>query len=183
MAANKVITGVCRVSYAHLVEPYAMEGQEPKYSAVLIFPKTDVETRNAIEKAIDKAIEEGVAKFGGKRIAKTSVHIIKDGDEKDDPIYAGCYYINVKSKDRPQIVDRNLQDIIDPEEIYSGMYARFSLSFYPYSFNNMRGISVAMGNVQKVKDGERFSGKTKASADFNDGFASNVDDSELPFGN
>ena len=130
-----------------------------------------------------KAIEEGVAKFGGKRIAKTSVHIIKDGDEKDDPIYAGCYYINVKSKDRPQIVDRNLQDIIDPEEIFSGMYARFSLSFYPYSFNNMRGISVAMGNVQKVKDGERFSGKTKASADFNDGFASNVDDSELPFGN
>ena len=28
MAANKVITGVCRVSYAHLIEPYGMEGQE-----------------------------------------------------------------------------------------------------------------------------------------------------------
>ena len=183
MAANKVITGVCRVSYAHLVEPYGMEGQEPKYSAVLIFPKSDLETRTAIEKAIDKAIEDGVAKFGGKKIAKTSVHIIKDGDEKDDPIYAGSYYINVKSKDRPQIVDRNLQDIIDPEEIYSGMYARFSLTFYPYSFNNMRGISVAMGNIQKVADGERFSGKTKASTDFNDSFASNFNDTDFPFGN
>ena len=182
MAANKVITGVCRVSYAHLVEPYAMEGQEPKYSAVLIFPKSDVETYNAIDKAIDVAIEEGMTKFGGKKIAKTSVHIIKDGDEKDDPIYVGSYYLNVKSKDKPQIVDRNLQDIIDPEEIYSGMYARFSLTFYPYSFNNMRGISVGMGNVQKVADGERFSGKAKASADFNDGFASNFnDDSTIPF--
>ena len=180
--ANKVITGVCRVSYAHLTEPYAMEGQEPKYSAVLIFPKSDMETYNAINKAIDKAIEDGLSKFGGKKIAKTSVHIIKDGDEKDDPIYSGSYYINVKSKDRPQIVDRNLQDIIDPEEIYSGMYARFSLSFYPYSYNNMRGISCSMGNVQKVADGERFSGKSKASADFGDGFASNLgDDPSLPF--
>ena len=107
MAANKVITGVCKVSYAHLVEPYAMEGQEPKSSAVLILPKTDVETRNAIEKAIDKAIEEGAAKFGGKRIAKTSVHIIKDGDGKDDQIYVGCYYINVKPYEMKTIYDRN----------------------------------------------------------------------------
>ena len=105
------------------------------------------------------------------------------GNESDDGFCGNINVINVKSKDRPQIVDRNLQDIIDPEEIYSGMYARFSLTFYPYSFNNMRGISVAMGNIQKVADGERFSGKTKASTDFNDGFASNFNDTDFPFGN
>lgn len=180
--ANKVITGVCRASYVHLVEPYAMEGQEPKYSVSIIIPKTDVETLNAIDKAIDKAIDEGVQKFGGKKIAKSTIKILRDGDEKDDPAYANSYYINAKSKDRPQIVDINLQDIIDPDEIYSGMYARFSLTFYPYTFNNMRGISCGLGNVQKIKDGDRFGGKAKASADFGDGFGSLLsDDSDLPY--
>ncbi len=175
--ANKVITGVARASYVHLVEPHAMaEGQEAKYSVSIIIPKDDIATIDAINKAIDKAIEEGNAKFGGKKIARSTVKVLRDGDEKDDPAYANCYYINAKSKDKPQIVDLNLREITDPDEIYSGMYARFSLSFYAYSFNNMRGISCSLGNVQKVRDGERFGGKAKATTDFNDGYGASAND-------
>ena len=49
MAANakvngtKVITGKVRLSYANLLEPKGFEGQEPKYSVVLLIPKDDAE--------------------------------------------------------------------------------------------------------------------------------------------
>ena len=80
MAANKVITGVCRVSYAHLVEPYGMEGQEPKYSAVLIFPKSDLETRTAIEKAMQNSVARKLLKHlftSSKMVMKKMIQFMR----------------------------------------------------------------------------------------------------------
>ncbi|MDF0152937.1 DUF2815 family protein, partial [Staphylococcus pseudintermedius] len=65
---TKVITGKVRASYAHIFEPHSMqEGQDAKYSVSLIIPKSDTNTIEAIEKAIEEAKEAGKAtKFGGK---------------------------------------------------------------------------------------------------------------------
>ena len=41
---TKVVTGKVRLSYAHLHEPYAIEGNDPRYSVSLIIPKSDKET-------------------------------------------------------------------------------------------------------------------------------------------
>ena len=38
---TKVITGKVRLSYAHLFEPYGMDGQEPKFSTAIVIPKSD----------------------------------------------------------------------------------------------------------------------------------------------
>ena len=46
------------------------------------------------------------------------------------------------------------------------MYARVSLSFYAFNVNGNRGVACGLGNVQKIKDGERFGGKSSASDDF-----------------
>ena len=60
---TKVITGLVRLSYANVWEPKSINGGDPKYSCSIIIPKTDAETVNAINDAIDCAIKEGVGKF------------------------------------------------------------------------------------------------------------------------
>ena len=71
MSANhknptKVVTGVVRLSYANVWEPASINGSNPKYSVSLIIPKTDAKTIDAINAAVDAAIKDGAAKFGGK---------------------------------------------------------------------------------------------------------------------
>ncbi|MDP4179069.1 MAG: DUF2815 family protein, partial [Bacillota bacterium] len=56
---TKVTTGKVRLSYAHLFEPYAIDGNEPKYSVSVIIPKTDTETLKAVKEAVSEAKELG----------------------------------------------------------------------------------------------------------------------------
>lgn len=72
---------------------------------------------------------------------------LRDGDtERDDEAYRDSYFLNANSISKPQIVDRHLQPILDPDEIYSGMYARVSLSFYAFNVNGNRGVACGLGN-------------------------------------
>ena len=65
---TKVITGInTRLSYFHGWEPVSINGGAEKYSVSVLIPKSDTETVNAVNAAIDAAIEEGIAKFGGKK--------------------------------------------------------------------------------------------------------------------
>lgn len=64
---TKVITGAnTRLSYFHGWEPASINGGAEKYSVSVLIPKDDKETIEAINAAIDAAIEEGISKFGGK---------------------------------------------------------------------------------------------------------------------
>ena len=92
---------------------------------------------------------------------------LRDGDvERDDEAYKGHYFINANSKTAPQIVDRAVKPILDRNEVYSGCYARVSLSFYAFNSNGNKGIACGLGNIQKVRDGEPLGGRTSAADDF-----------------
>ena len=96
---TKVITGTnTRLSYFHGWEPVSINGGAEKYSTAVLIPKTDKKTIDAIEKAIDAAIEEGIAKFGGKKPNKAAIKLpLRDGDiERDDEAYKGHYFINAQ---------------------------------------------------------------------------------------
>ena len=68
ISKTKVITGVnTRLSYFHGWEPTSINNGPERYSVSVLIPKSDTETVKAINEAIDVAIEEGVAKFGGKK--------------------------------------------------------------------------------------------------------------------
>lgn len=92
MNSTKVVTGVVRLSYANVWEPASINGSNPKYSVSLIIPKSDKQTLDAINAAVDAAIKEGVAKFGGKIPNKAALKLpLRDGDtERDDEAYE-CY--------------------------------------------------------------------------------------------
>lgn len=166
---TKVVTGInTRLSYANIWEPKSINGGKEKYSVSLIIPKSDTKTLTAIEKAIDAAIEEGIGKFGGKKPNKAVLKLpLRDGDlEKDNVNYKDAYFINANSITAPQIVDKQVQPILDQTEVYSGCYARVSISFYAFNTNGNRGVACGLGNIQKIRDGEPLGGHRSASDDF-----------------
>ena len=163
-----LVTGKVRLSSAHVWEPAAInERSEAKYSVSLIIPKSDKETVDKIKKAIEQAKQDGLAKFGGKIPANLKLPL-RDGDieRPEDDAYRNSYFINASSKERPQIVDRNVQPILDKSEVYSGCYARVSISIYPFNKDVNKGIGCGLGNIQKIADGEPLGGRTRAEDDF-----------------
>ena len=174
----KVITGVCRLSYANIWQAKSINGGAPKYSASVLIPKSDTKTVVKVKAAIQAAYEEGEGKLKGNGKTAPSLASLKtpfrDGDTErpDDEAYAGHWFINANSNTAPGVVDANREPIYDTSEIYSGVYARVSLSFYAFNSNGNRGIACALQNIQKVRDGEALGGKSKAEDDFNDNFTS-----------
>lgn len=166
---TKVITGAnTRLSYFHGWEPVSINGGAEKYSVSVLIPKSDTETVNAVNQAIDAAIEEGIAKFGGKKPNKATIKLpLRDGDvERDDEAYKGHWFINANSTTAPQIVDRAVKPVLDKSEVYSGCYGRVSLNFFAFNSNGNKGIAAGLGNIQKIRDGEPLGGRTNAADDF-----------------
>lgn len=168
---TKVITGTVRLSYAHLFEPFSFnDDQEPKYSVVLLIPKSDKATIKKIKAAQKAALEQGKSsKFNGK-IPTNWSNTLRDGDEEkdleDNPEFAGHYFMTVSARTRPGIVDRDVQPILDSTEVYSGCYARASINAFPYSVSGNKGVSFGLNHIQKIKDGEPLGGRSNAEDDF-----------------
>lgn len=165
---TKVVTGTVRLSYANVWEPKSINGGAEKYSVSVIIPKSDKKTIAAINAAVDAAIEEGLAKFGGKKPNKAAIKLpLRDGDtERDDEAYADSYFVNANSQTPPQIVDQNVNPIMNRSEVYSGVYARVSLTFYAFNSNGNKGIACGLGNIQKVRDGQPLGNRSTAEDDF-----------------
>ena len=181
----KIVTGVCRLSYANIWQAKSINGGTPKYSTSVLIPKSDNVTVNAIKAAIQAAYEEGQAKLKGNGKTVPPLTALKtplrDGDVErpDDEAYQGCWFVNANSNTAPGVVDIHRQPIYDTSEIYSGVYARVSLSFYSFNSNGNKGIACGLQNIQKIKDGESLGGKVKAEDDFNDGYQTEADDDFL----
>lgn len=176
---TKVVFGPCRLSYTHVFTKYAPDGDTDngKYMTNVLIPKSEQETVKALQQAIEAAKKSGiVSKWGGKEPKNLELPL-RDGDtDKDDEVYEDCFFINAKSSTRPGICDKNKNPIVDEEEIYSGVYAYVSVSFYPYDKNGNRGIACGLNNIMKFKDGERLGGRTSAENDFADIDAEDDDD-------
>ena len=177
---TKVITGKARLSYAHIFKAQAgIGGGEERYSVSLIIPKSDTATISKIEKAIEKATKEGIGRFGSKFGKAANFRSpLRDGDvdKTDDPAYEDSYFLNVKSKTKPGVVDKDLNKIIDPSEVYSGCYGRASVVAFPYSVNGSTGISFALQNIQKLEEGDPLGGKSSAEDDFSSFGTNDFDD-------
>lgn len=183
MGSTKVVTGKVRFSYVNIFKARSFEGGDEKYSISLIIDKEDKATLEKINRAVQEAIKEGISsKWNGKKPANLKLPL-RDGDtdREDSPEYEGKYFLNANSNQKPGIVDRELMEIIDPEEVYSGCYGRASINFFPFNSNGNKGVGVGLNNIQKLSDGDHL-GAERASAedDFGDEFM-DAEDGEEPF--
>ena len=169
--STKVITGKVRFCYAHVFEPVTMnDGDNPKYNISILIPKSDKKTLDKIKKAIEAAKQAGKAKIADKngKIPSTIKLPLRDGDEErsDDDAFANSYFLNATSNRKPTIVDRNLDQIMDKDEFYSGVYGRISLNMFAFNTSGNKGIAAGLQNLQKLEDGEMLAGGSTADEDF-----------------
>lgn len=180
---TKVIFGPCRLSYTHVFEKYVQDGEKPedaKFQTNVLIPKSEKKTIEAIKKAIEAAKKSAiVAKWGGKEPKKLENSPLRDGDDKDDEVYEDHYFINPKSKTRPGVVDKKCVPIVDEEEIYSGVWAIVSVTFYGYDAKGKKGITCGLNNIMKFKDDDHLGGRVSAESDFGGMGFDDEDDEDL----
>lgn len=161
---NTITIGEVRLSYCNLFQPRSNQpNQEPKYSVTILVPKSNTQAKAAIDAAVNYAIEQGVNKsWNGVRPPQPSI-CVHDGDgvRSSDglPYGAECkghwvFTASSKADRAPFVVDANVQPILQQAEVYSGMYGRVNVSFFPYNYSGKKGIGCGLNGVQKLRDGE-----------------------------
>lgn len=171
---TNVTTGKARLSYVHLFKPYAYQpGQEEKFSVTVLVPKSDADTKARIDAAIEAAKQRGInEKWNGQcpPIVPTPVYD-GDGVRPSDgmpfgPEYKGHWVFTASAKEDypPEVVDKMGNPIISHSEVYSGIYGRVNVSFFPYAFGGKKGIGCGLGPVQKLEDGEPLGGSAPTAA-------------------
>jgi hypothetical protein len=170
----KVLTGEVRLSYLNVINPRAaQQGGEPKYSATLLIPKTDVATKADIDASIRAAATEALSKvWNGAQPPQLRVPIY-DGDgvrPSGVPFGDECkghWVLTASTKIKPQVVGMdNINVELSPSDIYSGMRGRVTIRFFGYSNSGNKGIGCGLGNIMKTRDDEPLAGNASASSDF-----------------
>lgn len=169
-----ITTGKVRASYVSIFQPKVPQGGgEPKYSVTLLIPKTDVATINRIYAEIEKAKQEGVQKVFGGYIPPVCKIPLHDGDgvkpTSGEPFGEECkghMVITASAKMQPSIVGLDMQNIINPADVYSGCYIRASINFFAYNTNGNKGIGCGLNAVQKIEDGEPLTARVSAEEAF-----------------
>lgn len=174
---SEVTTGKVRLSYVHLFQPYTPKpGSDPKYSCTILLPKSDIATKQKIDAAINAAIQQGVSsKWGGVRPPLLAIPVHDgDGPRPSDgmPFGEECrghWVFTASSKQRVEIIDLNLNPIIDQTQVYSGIYARVVVRFFPFNQNGKKGVGCGLYPIQKLEDGEPLGGGMSAAEAFGGG--------------
>lgn len=171
---TSVRLGEVRFSYTAVFQPKKNDDGTPsKYGVCIIIPKEDTETVNLVKEAIDAAKQRGkLEKWGGKIPANVK-SCLRDGDldREDDEAFAGCYFLNASSRNKPGVKvleDGIVSDALDEEDFYSGCYGAVTLDFFPYESSGNKGVGAGLNNVIKTRDGDRLSGGRSADEDFAD---------------
>lgn len=171
---TNVTTGKVRLSYVHLFKPHAFKpGQEEKYDCTVLVPKSDTDTMARINAAVEAAKQKGITEKWNGQCPPIIPTPINDGDgvrPSDGMPYGpeckGHWVLNPSAKVDypPEVVDKMGNPIINQSQIYSGIYGRVNINFYPYAFGGKKGIGCGLGPVQKLEDGEPLSSSTVSAA-------------------
>lgn len=166
MANNAITVEGVRLSYCSLFQPkppFNNPQGDPKFSVTILVPKTNTAAKALIDQAVAQAIEAGVpAKWGGVRPPQPAI-CVHDGDgprPSDGSAFgAECrgmwvFTASCKPERPPFVVDGNVQPIIDPTQVYSGIWANVSVTFFPYNAAGKKGVGCGLNGVQKVRDDE-----------------------------
>jgi hypothetical protein len=169
---QRVVTPMGRISFPKVFKAEAFKDQKPKFSCTILFKKnTDL---SELKKAVHAA---KVAKWGKDKEEwpKRLRSPFNDGNEKADlDGYKGMIYVTASNQHRPQVVDKNMEAIDEASgDFYAGCYGRLALRAFAYDTAGNKGVSFSLEHVQKLKDGEPFSGKPKVEDVFDE-----VDDGE-----
>lgn len=181
MSDTRVTTGKVRFSYVHVFQPYAARpDQAPKYSVTVLVPKSDVQTKARLDAAIEAAKQKGIAEKWNGVCPPILATPLYDGDgvrpSDGMPFGDECkghwvFTASANAEYPPEVVDANLNPIINQSEIYSGIYGRVNVNFFPYFAGGKKGVGCGLGPVQKLEDGQPLGGGRTTASDAFGSFA------------
>lgn len=172
---GKVITPEAILSYPHLAEPQAPRDGvgKAKYSCTLVFaPGSDL---RALEAAALAAAE---TKWPGKGAHYLERGLVRSPFRRDGELKgyeAGSTFINVRTEKAPGVVSAFAGEDGKPTiiaqsdiaaELYPGAIVRASVAAFAYDSNGNKGVSFALNNIQKLRDGTRIDGRLAATDEF-----------------
>lgn len=167
--SKNVVTPKFRASYPKLFKAELNKlSNKMEYSVVALFKKG--EDLSALKKAVEECLVEKLGADKSKWPKKLKTPFRDQGEkELDDgsmPVgyEKGAIFMTLKSSQKPGIVDKDVQPILDENEIYAGCYLKASVRPYYYDQAGNKGVAFGLQNIQKVADGEPLGG-SRVSAD------------------
>lgn len=173
---SRITTPEFRVSFPKVFKPELNKlNNKQEFSVVALFPK------NADLSALKKAAQEAlIEEFGpdkskwpknlrspfrdqGEKVKtdeQTGKEILPPAHEK------GAVFMNLKTTQRPGVVDQNVQPILDETQFYAGCYARAQVRVYTYNQAGNAGVNFGLEHLQKTRDGEPLGGRMRAEDAF-----------------
>lgn len=166
----KVVTPKFRLSFPELFTAKAFGDQDESYSIKMLFPKkTDL-------KPLREKLAMAAREKWGDQTPKNLNTPWVDGNTKDLDGYEDMIVLSASSKFKPQVVGLDRNEILAPEDIYAGCYARAAIIAYAWEYTDpktkkvmKRGVSFRLESVQKLEDGEPFVSRADAAETFDDG--------------
>ena len=162
--SKRVITPIARLSYPYLFhKSEGMNGGEGKYQCELIFDSGD--DLSDLKRAANEAARD---KWGDK-VPKNLRTPFRQGDEdregKDG--YDGSVFIGARTKDKPGVVvGPNREPCTEESDVYGGCWVKASVTAFAYDQAGNKGVSFALNNVWKIRDGEPFGSRRNAGEEF-----------------
>ncbi len=165
-----------RFSYINVFQPkppFNDPTGEPKYSLTVLVPKSNVQAKAIIDAAIQEAINAGVSKAWGGQQPPMPAICVHDGDgprPSDGSPFGeecrGCWVFKASCKQPPFVVDAQVQPIMDPREVYSGMWGNVNVDFFAYNTKGKKGIGCGLNGIQKIRDDEPLTNRVTAEEAF-----------------
>ena len=171
--AKKEFTGVnlttpeCILMYPAVFEArFNEQKKKDEWAVTMLFDKK-INNMAALKAGMVQAAKN---EFGADVDLKTlDLRRIQDGDKptatgKERPAScAGMWVVKAATRlSQPGVVDKALNKILDPSEIYSGVYAHVNVTIKGYKGPQGDGVTFYLNHVQKIKDGEALTGGPKS---------------------
>lgn len=165
--SDNVHTPEFRVSFPNVFRPTTpknAQNAEPKYSMAMLFPKGSDLTK--LKEAAKAAIVERFGTDQAKWPKNLKSPFRDQGDFDYEGYEAGASMIRATSKQKPGLVDKNVQPIIEESDFYAGCYARATVRAFYYDQAGNKGVSFGLQNIQKTRDGESLGGRSRPEEEF-----------------
>lgn len=167
-----------RLSFPSIFRKSTYDGDEGKYEATFLIPKSDKRTKAMIDKAIEAKIKEAKVKVPSDK------RCLRDGDDVEYDGYADCWSIKAASNKRPTVINRDRSPITEDDEIiYAGCYVNAIVDIWIQNNKFGKRANCNLYGIQFVKDGDSFeSGSVDVTDEFDeledDDFEEDFDDFE-----
>lgn len=166
--SKNVMTPPFAASYPklHKAEVNKLSGKS-EYSVVALFKKgADLGAlKKAAEDCLVAALGADKTKWPKKLKSPFRDQSEKEKDGQLPPGHEeGAIFMNLKSLQRPGVVNRDVEPIIDENELYAGSICKATVRPYYYDQAGNRGVAFGLQNIQKIGEGTPLGG-ARASAE------------------